>query len=713
MDGGRRYWAFLSYSHEDRDWANWLHRALETYAIPKDLVGRSSPAGPTPGRLRPIFKDREELAASADLRERVQAALAASSALIVVCSPAAARSSWVDDEIVRFKTLRGEARVFAVIVAGTPGASRLKGREEEECFPTALRFHVDAAGGLTGERAEIVAADLRPAGDGRNLAKLKLVAGVLGVGLDELGRRDAHRRARRLTALTAGSMAGALAMGALALAALASRNEARAQRAQAEGLVAFMLGDLRKKLEPLGRLDVLDAVGQRAMAYYTAQAPHRLDDEALGQRARVLHMLGEIQEKRGNLQNALREFQEASTTTSELLARRPDDGDRVFNHAQSVYYVSEVADLRGQDQEALAEALEYKRLAEQLVSINPKRGDWWEEVADANSNLGTLSLKHRRMGQALDAFRQALEITQSLARESPRDHELAVELAQAYAWVSDAEIAVGENYAGIKDRLAERQIYARLIKAAPDDIAAAEDLVVNRTTLAEIYMRANRLSEAVAELTQSTREAERLMATDRGNTQFEGYAVKAFTALGQALLWRGSTLSARHADERATDLAEALVTKDPTVDAWNGVELGRARLLGIEIAAQASSDRRACRQALAPAAQEFQRLERLSTASPQNIGLATAAAEAALLDGDYQAASGLPDRARTAWSRSAKILHAVGRGDPVPIYDNSRAIMAEAFYRQKQLDASEMISKICSRSAIKIALPARALSYAW
>ena len=30
------------------------------------------------------------------------------------------------------------------------------------------------------------------------------------------------------------------------------------QRVQAEGLIEFMLGDLRKKLEPVGRLEVLE-----------------------------------------------------------------------------------------------------------------------------------------------------------------------------------------------------------------------------------------------------------------------------------------------------------------------------------------------------------------------------------------------------------------------------------------------------------------------
>jgi hypothetical protein len=55
-----KYRAFLSYSHRDTAWAKWLHRALETYRIDKDLVGRETAHGPVPKTLRPIFRDRED-----------------------------------------------------------------------------------------------------------------------------------------------------------------------------------------------------------------------------------------------------------------------------------------------------------------------------------------------------------------------------------------------------------------------------------------------------------------------------------------------------------------------------------------------------------------------------------------------------------------------------------------------------------------------------
>ena len=46
-----RYRAFISYSHSDEKWARWLHRALETYGIPKRLIGQKTEMGPVPAKL--------------------------------------------------------------------------------------------------------------------------------------------------------------------------------------------------------------------------------------------------------------------------------------------------------------------------------------------------------------------------------------------------------------------------------------------------------------------------------------------------------------------------------------------------------------------------------------------------------------------------------------------------------------------------------------
>ena len=264
---GAKYWAFISYSHRDTKVAAALQRALETYRLPRRLVGTRTAVGEVPAFLKPAFRDRDEMEAGADLKATVREALAQSRWLVIVCSPEAARSPWVNREIIEFKKLLGEPRVLACIVAGEPFASRVPGREAEECFPDALRYALTPEGLPQGEELEPIAADLRPQGDGEHLAMLKLVAGMVGVGVVELVRRDAQRRARRMATIAAASVAGMAVMAVLTVMAVQSRIEAQSQRAQAEDLLEFMLGDLRKKLDPVGRLDVLDAVGEKALGY--------------------------------------------------------------------------------------------------------------------------------------------------------------------------------------------------------------------------------------------------------------------------------------------------------------------------------------------------------------------------------------------------------------------------------------------------------------
>src|SRR5262245_5367924 len=130
-----KYWAFISYSHRDKAWADWLHKSLETFAVPSRLIGRDSRDGKVPQRLFPIFRDREELPTSGDLGGNISEALAASRYLVVICSPAAAASRWVDEEIRAFKALGKSNRVLCLIVDGEPNASDKPGTAAAECFP--------------------------------------------------------------------------------------------------------------------------------------------------------------------------------------------------------------------------------------------------------------------------------------------------------------------------------------------------------------------------------------------------------------------------------------------------------------------------------------------------------------------------------------------------------------------------------------------------
>ncbi len=256
-----KYWAFLSYSHTDKSWGDWLHKALETYRIPRRFVGKESRDGKVPERLFPIFRDREELPVSADLGANITEALKESRYLIVICSPRSAQSRWVGEEIKAFKKLGREDRILALIIDGEPNASDAKPgfKIEDECFHEAMRYRfVD--GEPTGIRSEPIAADAREVGDGKANAKLKLLAGLLNINYDDLKQREQERRLKRARIVVAAAIAliGVFAVLSAALFlkereaararddAARSRDEARARLSNNyldRGLALFKSGD--------------------------------------------------------------------------------------------------------------------------------------------------------------------------------------------------------------------------------------------------------------------------------------------------------------------------------------------------------------------------------------------------------------------------------------------------------------------------------------
>ena len=260
-----QYWAFISYSRHDEAWAKKLHGFLETYRIPRDLVGRTIDDRVIPRRLLPIFRDRDELAGGSDLDARISDALAASRSLVVICSPYAAASKWVDREIARFKSIGGSERIFPLIVAGEPFASENPDANLPECFPRSLRFKLDPDGAVTTERSEPLAADARDGRDGWKNACLKLIAGILGVRFDELRQRERARQ-RRLQQIRA------------ALAALAGLLVGASYVGLADADLAIPQGEeIRRTLDHYGLslLRPVPAAADLARAAARARAPLR------------------------------------------------------------------------------------------------------------------------------------------------------------------------------------------------------------------------------------------------------------------------------------------------------------------------------------------------------------------------------------------------------------------------------------------------------
>lgn len=475
------YRAFISYSHADSRFAARLHAGLE---LSRDAAG---------ARLAPIFIDRAELAAGPDLSAQVRTALAGSDALIVIASPAARSSRWVGQEIALFRQLHPSRPVLAALAEGDP----------ETAFPDALVRLGDA-------EVEPLAADFRKGRDGWRLGLLKLVAGLTGQPLDRLVQRDAQARQRRVMAVTAGAVLLSLILAALLVAAIRARNEAERQRAEAEGLVEFMLTDLRDRLKGVGRLDVMDAVNQRVMQRYAGQADlSALPRAELLRRAKLLQAMAEdALSFQGRRQQGRSEAREAYRITAFLIAAHPDDSDVIAAHARSEYwlgyslFIDETLPAAARRDQVSAHWSRNRALTARLAEIDPARAEWQLEASYAEGNLCALELSEpARPALALPHCLRATQLLRDVWTRQPGDPETGLNLATSLAWQADARAAQGDLAGALALRRQQLDLAEDLIRRHPADKRAAEARFLAGFGLAKQFRAAGREAEARREMT--------------------------------------------------------------------------------------------------------------------------------------------------------------------------------------------------------------------
>jgi tetratricopeptide (TPR) repeat protein len=540
-----RYRAFISYSHADARWARWLIHKLEGYRVPSRLVGTVGEHGPVGPTLGAFFRDREELTATGDLGATLRAALAESQALVLVCSPAAARSRWVNAEVETFRASGRGERVLCFLVDGEPGSTD----EASACFPPAMR-NVDAS----GEVVEPMAADARPHADGREAAFLKLVAGLLGVPYDMLAQREAQRRQKRLMAVAAASMAGMAIALSLAFTAYVARNDAQRRQAQAEDIVGFMLGDLREKLTTVGRLDLMRTVDDKATGYFASLDPRDLSDQALEEQARSLTGIGQVRLEEGNHAAATAAFNEAHSRSSALLARAPNDGQRLFDLAQSEYWIGFVALSQNRYEDAGTWLGRYRDSAIRLAAMDRNNMDWQREVAYGHQNLAVLDERLGRYAEAEKAIGEELVLLHLWVEQEPADTARRAELANAISWMGALASRQGRLDEAAALFAQETDGYAENRRLEPENPGWVKDWIIARLLLTNTQAWLGQLPEARAGVEEAATLAQALSGQDPSNQSWQ-------VLLGQCLWWRASLDPDPERAEASAREAERLFAK--------------------------------------------------------------------------------------------------------------------------------------------------------
>lgn len=676
MAGEYKYFAFISYSHADERRSRWLHRALETYRIPRHLVGRATEYGPVPVRLAPVFRDRDELTGASDLGSTVTAALAASRHLIVICSPASAGSRWVDEEVRTFKRMGRGQRILTLVVDGEPNASGKPGQEARECFAPSLRFELDPDGGLSDRRTEPVAADLRPGKDGKSNAKLKLIAGLLGVGFDELKQREHRRQQRRLLVVTAAALTGLLFTGALAITAWLARQDAVRNRDRAEDLIGFMLGDFRQQLEPLGKLELLKGVGDKAMAYFSSLDERDITNESLLRRAEALRQIGEVRLALGEFEPALAAFQESLNLSRELSNRSPDNQDWLFALGNAWFWVGYTHWQKGDLAEAVAPMNEYFQAAVRLTQLMPGNAKWRLEQGYAFANLGSLAAARGESDAAIGYFEGANAVVEQLIADAPADAGLLLTRIENYSWLASIQQGRGAlREAKVLHGKALR-LTTELLASRPEDRRIQREEVLRQVFYGRVLLLLGELEEAERVSRKALTSARALAALDPENARWQWQLASVMEQESRVLRARGQCTEAASMAESGLAITRGLAEKANDMDIG---QLTQLQLLSGKAACLLDAGRLdESETALAPLLARTRVPDENSVnAVPYEIVLAMSR----LLAGQIETARGHTDRAVQSWTAGLGML-APGQTDPG--HRAVRAMLLQSLGRTEQ-----------------------------
>ena len=654
--GALRYRAFISYSHRDKAWAEWLHRGLETYRVPSRLVGQRTAAGVVPRRLAPVFRDRDELASSADLGRQVNQALAQSANLIVICSPAAAASRWVGEEVLAFRRLGRDGRIFCLVVAGEPNAAG--DNQAQECLPKALRLPLDGNGPPGAKDAEPVAADVRPGKDGKHNAKLKLVAGLLDLEFDQLRRRELQRRNRRLTALAGLALLVMLVTSLLAIDAVIARHAAERRQKQAEALIDFMLGDLNDKLAQVQRLDIMEAVDDKAMDYFQSLPGTDITDEALQQRAKALEKIGSVRLDQGHLATAMTAFQAAARLAGPLADAAPDDPARQTAYADILAYIGMTDWGQGDLDAAQHHFEEARRVLQRAQSHAADDPQLIFLITSIDNNIGHVLEARGELDQAEIEYRRMLVRCKALVAGRTANAQWISQLGTAHNNLGKTALMRGDLVAALAEYTADDAIESSLSSRDPKDNDQRENTLRIRAMLGRTSVMVGDIPTGLRQMQQALAMATQLTQVDPNQTSFQQKVALYSWQLGRVRRLTGEPAQANALTRQSLHIYSALTRQDPANADWQQ-GLAEAKT---EQAAQSLAAGRAD-QALAQVQAALELLRPLAARQPDErtilLDTATAQLQLAALTRDAPAARRLRENTLQAL-QSVKS----GHGDP-------------------------------------------------
>jgi serine/threonine-protein kinase len=279
----------------------------------------------------------------------------------------------------------------------------------------------------------------------------------------------------------------------------AAERQAQARRQQAEDLLSYLLGEMASQLRPVGRLALLEGIGQQALQ--VLGDPGQLEaasTEDLLKRVKALLMLAEVNLQKERFDVASEALASAERWLQQARRQSAEDEGVLRQGTQLEFWLGELALRQGRPGEAVQHWTRYQDIALQWVRGAPGADEPLLELANARGNLGTLALRSMALDEARRQFGAALESSRSLHARHPQAEEYQKKLNDDLVWMLETAVASGRaaEALGLSDELLALQ--SRRTAARPQDLVPKVDMAVALGWRAQALAALGRPQDAAA-----------------------------------------------------------------------------------------------------------------------------------------------------------------------------------------------------------------------
>ena len=402
------------------------------------------------------------------------------------------------------------------------------------------------------------------------------------------------------------------------------RRLAEQRRAAAEGMVDFLVSDLRTRLGDIGRKDLLAGIGAQIRDYYgrLSALPGGIAAGDTERLATALYTLGEAESERGDPAAALAALDDGRARLRALVAAAPDDAAAPRRRdllARILVAIGKVQHAQGQYDAEVATYREALALYDAVLVRFPDDRAALLGAAAAHDLIGDITRNLGRLDAAFAEYDQAMAARQRVVDATPAGPDRAAakaDLATSHLKLASTYQARGDTAKALAEYTASETLRRQLADEDPENTARRLDLARAQVQVADLARDLGQIDTAVARYQLALDGVDGLLRKDAGNATWRrergitlsnwGYALidvgdadgavrrlgqardnhtelvakdpgntswlidlsRIHFRLGDALLWRGDLAAALESYQTAKQIREQLLAKDPKSPLW-------------------------------------------------------------------------------------------------------------------------------------------------